>query len=333
LANQTINNGVNTMAIANFPICWQLRVSAASQAARKPIALAGLCVAILHLAMSQPATAATQFSYRWQVGQELRYRLTSKTEISSDAGTQIVTYKLRQDIDVTLQVKAVDQQGVATIDHLIERIRLKVELPFPASKTIEYDSKQAASQQPGSQSQFSLLDALAGQIVTMRFDAQGNSSDIKLPAAVQKILAQEKSTLPMSSDDFLQNLLQLMVPLSKKPVAVGGIWNTTRTSKMPLGTLKVQQQLQYQGQTADQLEQIDITPQLQLDFNKETQLELIPDSQAGSGKILFDSVAGRLIQSDLHFSFTVGSGTGARQQLQKISGDTRVQSLPLPESR
>ncbi len=321
------------MAVEHCPVRWQPEVSATSQTGLGRVALAGLLVAILNLAMSQPAAAATQFSYRWHVGQELRYRLTSKTEISSDAGTQIVTYKLRQDVDVTLQVKDVDQHGVATIDHLIERIRLKVELPFPASKTIDYDSKQAANQQPGSRSQFPLLDALAGEIVTMTVDPQGHCSEIKLPAAAQKTLAQDKIPLSMSPDDFLQNLLQLLVPLSQKPVSVGGTWNSTRTSKIPLGSLEVRQQLQYRGQTADQLEQIDVTSQLQLDFNKETQLELIPDSQEGSGKILFDSVAGRLIQSDLHFSFTVGSGTGAKQQLQKIIGDTRVQSLPFPQSR
>ena len=234
--------------------------------------------------------------WKFKVGDERRYLVNQKSSMSMNIMGQAVDTKSVQSTLVTWKVVEVHENGGCKMTQKFESIRMKMDGPGGAG---EYDSAKGTKLTGLIQSMNQLFDAMLSGEFTQTMSAQGEISEIEMPADLAKALKSAPPGAALTEEGLKQILTQGSPALPDKQVASGDDWSETVEVQAPLvGAMKTITQYTYQGvvqRDGRPLEMISIAPKTQFDGKGLFKPEIT--SQKCDGALLFDNEAGHLVES------------------------------------
>lgn len=288
------------------------------QVGRVVLAIFGLA-----LSLAPGAQAQTSLRYQFKAGQQLPYLMTQKMAMQMNVMGNNVAITMNQDIDIDWKIQSVDATGAAKMTQKFERIRLTMDGPM--GKT-EYDSNQGKIPEgPIGQALGPLFQAMAGAEFTLTMDSTGKVTNVTIPEKLRD--AFKNSQLGVAGGDlFSEDGLKRLIGSSgvifpKDGVAPGKTWDNKLESKMPFGTLKVENTFTYEGESEQggrRLAKIAIKPKMEIEPSPNAALTMKIKSQDTKGAALFDTSAGQLVESTINQTTEMELGIAGQNVVQKI---------------
>lgn len=270
-----------------------------------------VCMALALVAVGA-AEAATDLKWKFKEGDKLNYALQQKADILIDANGVEFDIKVSQVMDLTWDVKSVGSDGTVDLTQTVDRVQLKMSTPFTGE--FAYDSKDPDNAPQGEiwERMGGPIKALVGGQFQIKLKPNGKVEEIKLPEKLVELLGQQggggAQSMMMGGGLFTESAIkqiieQSILTLPEEGVANGATWNKKIENKLgPIGTQKFDTTLTYEGaESRDGLELAKIATKTEMTFepnaDSDVDVEMEVTEQEGAGSILFDTKAGRVIES------------------------------------
>lgn len=253
-------------------------------------------------AVDEAAASPPTLGWRFAVGDRLAYivehAVDSRTTVP-DGGGQAFT--LSQKFDLDWEVAGIDDDGAATIQQRIRRVRLRARGMMGEG---EFDSAKENSELAGPLGDLAKVyrAALDGEF-RFRIDARGKIDDLRVPDAFRdkgvELGGDEEG--PNSATGTIQRILtDAMIPLPDGQSSPGTQW--TADQRLPMGPIgDVRNNLRYRW-LGDKREywgtpvvRIEVFADAVFERGADSQEPMTLASQEAQGYGLFDSVTGRLL--------------------------------------
>jgi hypothetical protein len=253
-------------------------------------------------AVGRDARAAA-LRWKFKPGETLHYVTDQKTVTAVKGGGLDVKTTLTQTIDMSWAVKSVAPDETAEMTQTIDRVRTKIESAFGA---FEYDSQaEKAPEGPIAASLVPLLKALVGAQFAFKISPQGELTDIRVPEQVTKALREAGpagGAAGMFSEDGLKNMIaESSLALPKDDLAKGKSW--TRQTKIPtppVGSMTLDKTYTYDGPdpaAGSGVDKVSLDTKIGIELAPGAPSDFKITSQEGKGTFLFDTAAGRIVNS------------------------------------
>jgi Family of unknown function (DUF6263) len=241
---------------------------------------------------------------RWKFnpGETLRYTMVQETTQGMKAMGQEFKTNLSQTVDLHWSVKTVSPEGVADMSQTIDRVRMKVDGPGGG---FEFDSQAGkAPEGPAANLLAPLLKTLVGAEFTLKMNARGELSDIKVPPTLVESLRKASpaaSAGGMFSEDGLKNLIgQSSLALPEASLEKGKTWSNSSRLPVPmLGTMVMDKTYTYEGVDPKEasLVKIGLDTKVSLEPAADSNVAVKITSHDGKGEFAFDPQSGRMVTS------------------------------------
>jgi hypothetical protein len=205
------------------------------------------------------------------------------------------------------KVRQVDDNGTATMDQAFTRIRL--ELENPGVEQVSYDSASPAKPVGEAAQIAAALGPVIGKTFRVRMTARGIVQEViaspEMQSALKRIPEESRLKDVFTREGLMQTLRQSHGDLPARMVELGDQWEAVETVSTPLGDLKTKTRYRYgkdveaAGVAAAQIQvrgQIELVP---MEKEKSSRNNLRIESQEITGEILFASIQGHLLRSQI----------------------------------
>jgi hypothetical protein len=259
-------------------------------------------LALVLAGSAAPARAQDILRYKFKAGEKLRYGLEQKMKMEMTIQGNQVTIGMDQVIDFGWNIKNVDKDGKATMTQTFERVRMNMNTP---QGKVEYDSKDGKLPEgPFGELLGPLLKSMAGLNIGVSMDARGQISNVEIPKEFTDALKNSPAAAG-AGDMFSQEGMKRMISqsglvLPEGAPVKGKNWDTKVEMKMPFGTMKVVNDITYEGPVTREgvkVEQFAVKPKATLEADPNAQISATLKSQDTKGASYFDPVAGRLVET------------------------------------
>ena len=281
------------------------------------------------------ADAQTKLRYQFKAGEKLPYELEQKMKMAMNVGGQNIEMNMTQNVDLIWDVKSVDKDGKASMVQRFDRIRFVMEGPMGK---IEFDSKdEKESDDPAAKLITPVFKAMAGAEFTLDMDRRGVLSNVKTPEKLVEAL-KGAAAVPglgnMFSEEGVKHLVtQSGLVLPEEGVTKGKSWEQKVEMKSPVGKMKTDNTLTYQGPATRgdrKLEEVSIKPVLTIEADDAAPIALKVKDQDSKGTALFDNAAGRLVETNMKQTMQMEISAGGMTIDQKIE---QTVSMKLKEKK
>lgn len=270
-----------------------------------PMFVAGWLLLVLGQVLQ--AQEPVLLAYKFKAGDRVLFR-------SSIDQKQVQTFlDQKHEMAVTIEtfgsrtVDSVNDQGLATIKHRAERIKVKTKIL--GLEDYEFDSKSTvrdkASEAGGALTP--VFDRLTGADIDLFLTPRGEVQEVKaygelLADAVKDSILAIQLTKGGSNESARVNIQEALLMLSDKPVKPGDEWEGALETELPrIGKMKGKMKCKYLG--PDKVGElatakISVTPEAVLDVNVEIggiKVTGALSTTTSDGTAQFDPAAGRLV--------------------------------------
>ncbi|QDU96669.1 DUF6263 family protein [Lignipirellula cremea] len=267
------------------------------------------------LAVLAPGVAQGEQLFRWQLesGQQLAVRSTQSTQVQRVVQGNALKMSLETAIDMQWKVDSVDNDGVASITQTIRRIVLRMNTPEAGAAAYDTASPDQAE---GAADQLAAVSALIGASLQVTMTPRGELTTVKLSPqaseAVQRAARAGKLKSLLSAESLAQLLRQSLIVLPEQAVNSGDSWTADAQVASPVGRLQQSNKYTYMGETTvDEMayDLIEVASTVEL-RDPPAGGENVPSSglkvtsQEQTGKLLFDSTAGRFARVEIQQKLT-----------------------------
>jgi Family of unknown function (DUF6263) len=278
-------------------------------------------VPLVVLAVGMPARADTQLRWKFHPGDKTRYEMTMAMTQEMKSGDMPLEVKMTQIMEMTWEVKDVSEDGDATMNQTIDRVRMEMTLPTPGQAPIKYDSQQGSGA-PGTEMLGKIFDAMVGKPFVVKVTPLGTVKEMKAP---EGMLAAFKNT-PLqgtgifSEDGLKQMISQSMMPVPEQDVSEGTTWDqSSELQTPPFGKQVTKTEYKFVGQQerdGKKLDKIDVTLNAKFEPTADAQTKLKLTSNKAGGEVLWDNTAGRPVESkvDSNMKFEISVGGQSIEQ-------------------
>ena len=251
-----------------------------------------------------------QQTLRWKFQPGMHYQVSfDQTTLSkTQADQESIQVRLHMGMEMQWKVSQVDHAGTATMEQAFTRIRL--ELENPGVEQVSYDSA-SLSKPVGEAAQIAAaLGPVIGKIFRVRMTARGIVQEViaspEMQSALKRIPEESRLKDVFTREGLMQTLRQSHGNLPAKMVELGDQWEAVETVSTPLGDLKTKTRYRYgqdvenAGVAAAQIQvhgQIELVPMKE---EKSSRNNLRIESQEITGEILFASIQGHLLRSQVN---------------------------------
>ena len=149
-------------------------------------------------------------------GDTRKVNFTMKMDNKVSVNQQTIDMKIEMGMDMTVDVKEVDNDGLHTIDFTYDRIKMKMTGPL----AVDYDSDNK-DQDGGPIGK--IFGALVGQTITTKMNPQAKVKEVSGFEELAKKLGLPKEQLEAQRDQ----MTQMIAALPDKPVGIGDTWTHT----------------------------------------------------------------------------------------------------------
>lgn len=290
--------------------------------------LVRLCVFLL---VGGTAWAVEPIVWKWSAGDTARYQHTKTMTMSMDAGPagQVSTSR-REDTVLAWTVDTVED-GIAQLSQSTERVVLATEGPM--GQTFKYDS--AEKEPPAGMAALlaPMFEAMIADPLKVTMAANGDITEVELTDE----LAESLKGLPgggVSDRTIVETTKQGSLPFPQKALEPGDSWTTERELSTPqMGRMKVTTTYIYDGPTeVDGLAVEAFTPSAKMESLGSPQgaeLEIV--TKESDGKILFDTVGGRLVDSRVAMTLEIRIKLGDQEAVNTVGQTTHIRGLDASE--
>jgi hypothetical protein len=270
--------------------------------------------------------------WKFEPGQKLAYNMNQDMAMNTSGpfGQQSVT--MNQVMDMTWEVKELNDQGEAIIRQKFDRMQMKMTLPPPLG-VIEYDSKSDAAP-AGPAAMFApMFKALSQAEFELTMTPRGEIKDVKVPEEVINALKNSPGAMAMGDlatpEGFKKMISNGALVLPENAPQPGDEWSTKIELTMPgSGKQIVETTYRFEGmKEIDGVQFAAFRPDLKMTFEGNPQMTV--KDQESSGEILFNVEAGRLHSSALNQKLTMTQAAGVEA---KIDQTIKVTVTPAEEA-
>jgi hypothetical protein len=258
---------------------------------RAPWAAPVVCL----LFVSAVCHAETQLRWKFNVGESFDYQMTQDMNMNIDAGPAgLLATTAGQTMNMTWNVKSIDDQGDAVIEQKIDRIRMK--MTAPGGQGFEYDT---SSEEPavGVAAMIApTMEAMTAGQFTFTLSPRGEVSDVKVTEELLAAIKNGPGGEAGAVEQFKSMVSQVAFTLPEKPPTTGEAWTTNIAVTNPTGgNQTVETTYTYDGtREADGTTYAVIKPSLKMQVPKNPMMEMNMKEQKTDGEVLFDVKAGKL---------------------------------------
>jgi hypothetical protein len=259
--------------------------------------IASLACVLLQALSAGPAAGQTQLTYRAKQGDVLQYEIVQRIAIKETKGKELGMNEDR--LNVAWSVTAIDESGKATVKFRITRLQKLQEWEGKRVAWDTNDKKSIEALGKGDRPIPGLMDWF-----TVTFDKRGQMADLRMPpdfereiqegAKIWKGLLSEQEVIRDTVNNIKNsvNPIDLVFPVDS--VSKSGTWKSEKS--LPLvpvkqhNTFALAEPVLQNGKSLDKI-MLKITSELD---SKQSPFKI---DVKGEGYILFDNVAGRLVEA------------------------------------
>ena len=295
----------------------------------------GLVVLTLFAAATSAMTARADTTLRWKFkeGAKNHFEMTMEMVQDTKAGPMPFQVKMNQIMDMTWEVKSVGDDGTATMNQTIDRVRMEMVLPQAGQPPIKYDSQQK-EKAPGTEMLARIFEIMIGKPFVLRVTPLGKVLDLSAPA---DLVAALKGASPQqmgglfSEDGLKQMISQSMMPLPEEDVAEGATWEkSAEMNTPPFGKQVTTTEYKFVGPEARDgrnLDKIDVALDMKFEAGGDTQAKLKLKDNKASGEIYWDNDTGLPAESTVNSKMTFEITVEAQTIEQTVSTKVRMKHV------
>ena len=248
------------------------------------------------------STASGQDTLRWKFKprEQLTYQMVQSMKMVLVSMGNEIPSSMKQTFDMKWTVEAINDDGSCQMTQTITRIQME-----SSNGNLEYDSnKKKKTDSVTGQNLANVFDALVGAGFKMTMSSRGEFKDVKIPEKVTKSLTAGQAGIPnlMTPDSLRRIMTQSGIVFPEKGIEKGHKWNRKVETKLPFGTMTIDNKLHYIGPEKvenRELEKIDLKQDITIATPKGSVVKLELADYETSGSIYFDKNAGLLTDSKL----------------------------------
>ena len=285
------------------------------------------------------ANADEKFAWKLKKDTPLAYELVQEIDTDAKVMGQNIKTKIIQAINTDWTIN--DDQDAFNITQTIKRVRFEMQSAF-ASMKYDSDSKEEAdNNNPLLAGISKQIGALVGKEIGMKMAADGNVSDVKLPAALNKKKGGADPLSAISAGP--QNLAQSLVggfAFPEKTPTVHDKWTKKTESDTPQASVTKENTFTYLGtKTIDgkELEEFAVTTVVDMKLrenpNAPFKLDIKVKEQESDGKIYFDAKAGRVDHTNIKHKLVMETSVNGQVFEQVVNTTTKTRLKDAKEAR
>lgn len=279
------------------------------------------------LFLAAPGQAQTKLRYQYKAGDKKAYVLEQKTTSKTNVKGMDIASKVSMSIDMSYEVKKVDDGGNAHMELRFGRTRMELD---SIGGIIEVDSedKKEAPDKVGKVLQ-SLVKTMSTASLTFTMDQLGKVSDVKIPDEVLKSFRELEGAGGAGGFDenTFTTMAEASLVLPEKEIGKGKSWNHVHKHNLPIGKLTSDSLYTYEGQeekNGKKVEVIAMAPKIQIEPADKEELKITLKEANARGKGYFDNKAGVLIQQDMEVTMEMDIEVGGMTLIQHVVQNTTV---------
>ena len=296
-------------------------------------------LALVAFSVAQVAQADTKLRWKFTKGEKTSYEIGMDIAQDMKLGDMPLSVKVNQVMNMTWEVKDVADDGTATLNQTIDRVRMEMVLPQPNQEPIRYDS-DAKEKPAGSEMLSRIYDAMIGKPFVIKMTPLGKVVDFKAPEAV--LAAFKNSPMPGGGNMFSEEGLKQMIsqsvpPLPEEAVSKGTTWEQSSAMQAPpFGKQVTKTEYKYAGPEeldGKKVDKIDVSMDLKFEATDDSQAKIkLKDAEAG-GEIFWDNTAGHPVESRITSSMTLEIEVGGNSIEQAVTTKMKMKQVAPSSTR
>jgi Family of unknown function (DUF6263) len=279
------------------------------------------------------ARSAEPLRWKFNVGDKFNYAVTQDMTMNVNAGPagQMAT-TMKQTMDMTWNVKAVNDSGDAEITQSVDQVKLSMNMP--TGQTMEYDSKSDEAPTGMAAMVAPTYDAMTKGEFSFTISPRGEISDVKVPPEVIEELKKSPGAGMMgdmaSAEGFQKMIMQGSLVLPEEAPQSGESWSNTTTMNNPAtGKQTIETSYSYVGtKEVNGVTMAVFKPTVKMEFAGTDMMQMKVTEQETDGEILFNVDAGRLDSSKMQQKVKIDTTIAGQTLQQQIDQLVQVKVTP-----
>ncbi|MGD9633774.1 MAG: DUF6263 family protein [Pirellulales bacterium] len=265
-------------------------------------------VSLVILSCAATAVRAADEPIRWKftAGEVLDFSMDQDMNMNIQAGPAAqMTTTAEQTMNMSWNIKSVDDAGNAEIEQRFKRIQLKMTVPGGQGLVYDTDSTEPAV---GMAAMIApTMEAMTAGSFTFKMTPRGEISDVKFSEELQKAIKGGPGGEAAGAEQFKSMVSQVAFVLPENAPKPGETWKTTVTVNNPAGgNQTVDTTYTFDGtREADGTTFAVIKPSMNMQLAKNPMMEMKMKEQKTDGEVLFDLKAGRLHSMSVNLNITL----------------------------
>lgn len=296
-----------------------------------PVFLRSLWCAAFALTACAASRLEAQQTLRWKFapGQKLPYDIVQKMDMQMDVAGRQQDMTMNHTIETVWVVKSVAEDGTATIGQQIKRVKLEMDMPMIGKFTYDSDKKEKPDVPFGEQL-IGPFAAMVGSEFVLKMTPTGNVTVEKMPKELEDFIKKQAGGLGgmgFSVDQFKQMASNIGAVLPEKPVNPGDTWQNDVSMDLPFGAMKVGTKMKYEGTESRggrSVARIGTTMDISMKPKAGSPFKIEVKDSKGSGTVLFDVGAGRLVKTTQKQQMKMSMDLGGQSIDQTINQTVEV---------
>lgn len=303
----------------------------ANRAARQ-----ALCLWLVFVfAESPPLFAAKVLQWKFTPGEKSRYTIETSDTTEMKMKGQGLKMSQIEIFDLSWQTTAVDNDGLADITVVIDRVRSSVENQA-GKASYDTDAGDKKPSDPVLSKLAPLLDLAVKQPITLKLKPSGEIVERKLPKELADKFARRREGGPMgvvmNESRIDQLLAQVARGLPSEAVEKGATWENANSYDL-IGFYKRVETSKLEYKDAESveglpLEKIGVEQEITIDPDPKARMKVSVKDQEATGEIYFDAGHGRLHSSEISVALELKFSTPGQEVDATI--DTRITTTLTP---
>ena len=211
--------------------------------------------------------------WKFAAGDEHPYRMIQNMDMIMTPPSGEIKTGVKQQIDMTWRIEAVDEAGAAVVTQRIVRVQMDMEAPGPME--IHYDTASEKAPTGFAAMLAPMFKAMSDSPFKWTMSPRGEISNVEIPPGVGEALKKLSGGAMMgdlTTDKGFKQMMQQQVLILPNPgeLQPGHKWSTAAEMENPqFGTISTKMSYTYQGPRTVKGEEFEVfKPQLELQFGE-----------------------------------------------------------------
>lgn len=268
---------------------------------------------------------------RWKftAGEKLDYQVTQDMNMNVDAGPAgKMAFTAAQTLNMTWNVKSVNEKGDAVIEQQIDRIYKK--MTAPGGEGFEYDTDSEEPAVGVAAMIAPTMEAMTAGQFDFTMSPRGEVHDATISDELLAALKNGPGGEDGAVEQFKSIVSQVVFVLPENPPKLGEVWATKIAVADPSGgNQTVETTYKYDGtRDVDGTTYAVIKPSMKMELGKNPLMEMKVKDQKTDGEVLFDLKSGRLRSTSINQDMTVDVVVSGQAMPGTIDQKSEIKLVP-----